>query len=226
MAFSKKRSYRRSKKSKTRRRKRKRRTRRRRTRIPLGMPQPITKTYRLRYVAPLITLVTQATRGAGGTYYVFRGNSVYDPDYTGVGHQPHFFDQISPLYEYYQVLKVKMTATYQSLYPVTACILPSKSLSSFATDPGDLMEGGQTFWVSNTYGNQRKTISRTVVMNKYFRHDRFAVNSNIASVEANPSNPMAMIFHAWSNTASVSTDVAFIMEFTVRFSKRTLIAAS
>lgn len=34
----------------------------------------------------------------------FRLNSVFDPDLSGVGHQPRFFDQISPLYFYYTVV--------------------------------------------------------------------------------------------------------------------------
>jgi len=39
--------------------------------------------------------------------YQWRTNSVYDPDYTNVGHQPYFRDQIAPLYRYYLVLGAK-----------------------------------------------------------------------------------------------------------------------
>lgn len=42
------------------------------------------------------------TTGIPGKY-VFRGNSIFDPDLTGVGHQPRFFDQYSQLYERYRV---------------------------------------------------------------------------------------------------------------------------
>lgn len=35
--------------------------------------------------------------------YVFHGNSVYDPDSTGVGHQPRGFDQWSQFYKKYRV---------------------------------------------------------------------------------------------------------------------------
>ena len=36
--------------------------------------------------------------------YVFRGNSLYDPDYTGTGHQPRYYDQLTPVYGRYKVL--------------------------------------------------------------------------------------------------------------------------
>jgi len=38
-------------------------------------------------------------------------NSVYDPDLTGVGHQPLGFDQISPLYNKYVVTAVQYVIT-------------------------------------------------------------------------------------------------------------------
>lgn len=39
----------------------------------------------------------------GATSQVMRLTSLFDPDYTGVGHQPMYFDQITPLYNFYIV---------------------------------------------------------------------------------------------------------------------------
>jgi len=44
---------------------------------------------------------------------VYRANSVYDPDYTGVGHQPLGFDQMAALYAHYQVLRSTIKITLQ-----------------------------------------------------------------------------------------------------------------
>ncbi len=41
-----------------------------------------------------------------GTENVFRLNSLFDPDLTGVGHQPYGFDQLATLYREYKVMGV------------------------------------------------------------------------------------------------------------------------
>lgn len=46
--------------------------------------------------------------------YVFRANSCYDPDFTGVGHQPIGFDQWMGLYNHFYVAGSKMTVDFMS----------------------------------------------------------------------------------------------------------------
>jgi len=52
----------------------------------------------------------------------FRCNGMYDPDYTGTGHQPIFFDQMTAIYNHYTVIASKITVTYT---PSTATTQPS-----------------------------------------------------------------------------------------------------
>ena len=47
--------------------------------------------------------------GSSTVVHVFRGNSLYDPDYSGIGHQPMYFDQYSLVYERYRVLGAKIS---------------------------------------------------------------------------------------------------------------------
>lgn len=49
------------------------------------------------------------TTGAGlfGTYQ-FSANGMYDPNITGTGHQPMYFDQLAALYNHYTVLRSKI----------------------------------------------------------------------------------------------------------------------
>lgn len=59
---------------------------------------------------------------ASTSAYVFRLNSLYDPDLSGVGHQPTYFDQLcgaagSGIYGKYRVLGSKITVTYTSRSP-------------------------------------------------------------------------------------------------------------
>jgi hypothetical protein len=53
----------------------------------------------------------------GNGYYdthVFRGNSVYDPDYTGVGVQPYYFDNLAAIYNRYRVISSTIVVTLMS----------------------------------------------------------------------------------------------------------------
>lgn len=43
--------------------------------------------------------------------YQFRCNGMYDPDYTGTGHQPLYFDQLTGIYNHYTVTKAWLRIT-------------------------------------------------------------------------------------------------------------------
>jgi len=45
-------------------------------------------------------------------YHYFRANSIFDPNYTGTGHQPLNFDMWSLLYNHYVVVGAKCTAYF------------------------------------------------------------------------------------------------------------------
>lgn len=53
--------------------------------------------------------------------YVFRANSLFDPDYTSTGHQPYGFDQLTVMYNHYCVKRAIIQVTLlnnTSSYPV------------------------------------------------------------------------------------------------------------
>lgn len=74
-------------------------------------PFPYQRVVKLNYV-DVFTL----TPGGLGTvvYHTFRANSIYDPDYTGVGHQPLFRDQMAAIYDHCVVLGSRITCTFYS----------------------------------------------------------------------------------------------------------------
>lgn len=59
-----------------------------------------------RYMCKLRYVSVEPTRlgGAAQNAIDFSGNSAYDPDVTGVGHQPNGFDQFTALYDKYRVM--------------------------------------------------------------------------------------------------------------------------
>ncbi len=51
--------------------------------------------------------------GSGVAVHQFRLNSLFDPDYTGLGHQPAFRDQWNALYTKYRVVKTTWHITFR-----------------------------------------------------------------------------------------------------------------
>lgn len=66
---------------------------------------PMNQVVKMRYHT---NFLLSPTNGGAATSYVFRSNSIFDPDATGVGHQPLGHDQWSQFYSTYTVIGSKM----------------------------------------------------------------------------------------------------------------------
>jgi hypothetical protein len=69
--------------------------------LPFGMRYEAVMPYG--FDVPITTTSSTATAST----YVFRLNSLFDPDLTGTGHQPYQYDQVSGLYGSYRVTEVE-----------------------------------------------------------------------------------------------------------------------
>lgn len=72
------------------------------TRVPQSIGYPDRTRVTLRY-CDLITVTTASPQ------YTFRGNALFDPDFTSTGHQPMFYDQFIAVYQRYRVFKTGLT---------------------------------------------------------------------------------------------------------------------
>lgn len=75
---------------------------------------------------------------------VYRGNSLFDPDFTGTGGQPYFFDQWSALYSTYTVLassiQVRSMLNGAGVFNTITTIVPQPFSGSFGSASQELME--------------------------------------------------------------------------------------
>ncbi len=84
-----------------------------------------------------------STAGAVATY-VFRANDLYDPDYTGSGHQPMGFDQMMQFYNHFCVLKARIVVTAKNYGSVdcTVAVRQDADLTPITTIDRILEFGG------------------------------------------------------------------------------------
>jgi len=96
-------------------------------------------------------LTLSTSLGSIGSY-VFRTNDLFDPNYTGTGHQPYFRDQMFALYQYGRVLSMKITFTLitgNSIDPLFVVVGPIQS----GTADTDMQTGSERKGSKETYMN-------------------------------------------------------------------------
>lgn len=107
--------------------------------LPLGQTFKLTTRY--------IERQLNFNPGAGGLVapYVFSMNGLYDPNITGVGHQPIGFDQlVGVMYDHYTVIGAKITVTAtntDTTYPQDLVVF-LKDGPTTTTDVTDMVENG------------------------------------------------------------------------------------
>lgn len=229
-------------------------TRRARTRRPRRKPAGVRKrTYKkrtlfrpqniLRVGFPRTTMVKlrycdgvqiDPPPGGLGTHN-FRANSCYDPDATGVGHQPMNFDLWSQLYNHYTVVGAKITArffddaaSFTGLGFVGGINLSDDS--TFTLTSGTMMEQGLSKY-RMAFNTQTANAGRGVVVSRGFSCKKFFNITNPmdntarvgAPTSANPSELAHFIVFVGplpSQTADIDAfQVAITIDYIVIFSE-------
>lgn len=132
---------------------------------------------KLRYVQ-LVTLDAGA-----GTYAVneFRANSLFDPDKSGVGHQPSNFDKLATIYDRYTVLGSKCTIYW---VPTSSTIITPPPLLALhvSEDGSDIATAHAAGGISNVLEQPRLSRSTQyvgiyngtgTVLTRYFSAKKF-----------------------------------------------------
>lgn len=164
---------------------------------------PATWYRRLRYVST-VTLgnVTPLVL----SLYVFRANSLYDPDYTGTGHQPYGVDQLDPFYSRATVMSSSVRVVFQNNSGNSAIcgVIPSQ-YNGLSNDVTTTFENQTYVGLPITPGWSRCVKSRVSLRHLYSVGDvmdtpeRFSVNVPIAN---NPN--VVVYYHLFAYTASVA----------------------
>lgn len=160
---------------------------------PQGFPDRIK--VKLNYFAEIDTT---NTFGAASVQQ-FRGNSVFDPDLTGTGHQPMGFDQWSAFYGHYRVsgsslrigalvpggtafINTDTVGCSFGIVPATSSSLPTVT---------ELVEWPYSKWRQSTFYTPIKGVSAYMSTAKMLGVNKASVkneDNNSALISANPTN--------------------------------------
>lgn len=167
------------------------------------------------YVKLVYSQVTQKTPAGPTTNHVFRGNSAFDPDFTGIGGQPNSFDQYATLYRDYQVLgsAIKVKMVNNSANALGFVIYPSLSTTAVGYDDG----------IGNSYSKYKicgqntaysiATVSNFIRTKKLIGRNTNSVNY-AALISANPASQWYWIIDMRSMDGASVIDATLQAELT------------
>jgi len=175
-------------------------------------PFPAKMTATLRYND---TVAYTTTTGVP-TPYQWRCNSIYDPDYTGTGHQPYGHDQYAAIYNHYMVKKAVISVCPSTGFNGRLIIVLSDD-TTISTDENTAAEQKGTVSCIQS-GN----ISPTVLRSTYYPRANFALgdySTLSAAVGTNPTEAMywSILQYANTPTGSISGFMKVTIEYVVEF---------
>ena len=186
---------------------------------------PVTRQTKLRYVG---TVDVDPASGSMGNYS-FRANSCYDPDNSGLGHQPMGFDQWATWYKKYTVLgsTIRTTATVKNVSDSTGMLISAIQLSTDPT-PGtgitaSLERDLTHFKISSAkfQANQPITVGHSFKCKEFFALNNVMDNANVGALTTD--NPLQQAYYVLQfgnveglNLGNVSALV--VIEYDVVFS--------
>lgn len=110
-----------------------------------------------RYVEEL-SLSQENITGLTGNEYAFRLNSLFDPNFTGTGHQPRGFDQMAALYANYCVYKVQVQVRIMSQSGG-----PSQAVNFIACNVRPYNNGSYSLGPARRYGELMESATNTII---------------------------------------------------------------
>lgn len=153
---------------------------------------------------------------------VFRGNSLFDPDFTGSGAQPVGFDQWATFYNNYRVRGAKINIQFATAGTTAGsqtwdlCCYPSLSTTVTAQDSSHVQPLAK--WKLGNLGSNTKFISSYVSTAKMFGTNKrsIAINDSYgAAIGSNPTN--AWFFIICSQPADQSTSGSCFAYVTITY---------
>lgn len=184
-----------------------------------GFPNSIIT--KLRY-ASLVTL--NSTTITPLVKHLFRCNSCFDPDHTGVGHQPMYYDSYTAIYDQYVVIGSKITVDFMCTSTAQNALIgiAVEDDSAAATNIDTMLEMNNS--ISTTLGplgTDQVTLVSTFEPQEMFGVDAKSDGSSQTAVGSNPSEEAFWVLFSYPEDGSTAHNVRakINIEYTVKFSE-------
>lgn len=166
-----------------------------------------------------LTYFDQFPLNAGSTVpdnYVFRANSLFDPNLTGAGHQPLGYDQWTTFYSNWVVVRaaVKFTMTPPNLSISTpqidnaiVAVTPRRNDASALSTVTNALEQPYTRWTMVSGYSRPPTLSLTVDCARFFGVFPTVYRSSLeysGAIGANPTQVLHFVLTAGSTQAGTT----------------------
>jgi len=160
-------------------------------------------------------------------FNTFVANSIFDPDVTGVGHQPMYRDTYATIYNQYVVIGSKITVHFMPQADSAGTSnfivgITGDDNNAFPTSVTDKMEQNNSVWTTTgAVGSDPRILTMTFEPNECFGID---AKSDGSAQTAQASNPTELwCFGVWAHvidaTRTAKIDFAVEIEYTVKFSE-------
>lgn len=168
---------------------------------------------------------------ATATNYIYRANSIFDPDFTAVGHQPLGHDQWAAFYDHYTVvgarMNVKFVSNLETVQGNAICGIHMKDNSTTIPDIRPLLEQPKSNYKILTNGDAGGTVS----VNQNFSSKRFFGLKDVvdnraligAAFGANPTEDAYFHIYAAGTNAFVDSgtvDCIVTIDYVVMLTER------
>lgn len=150
--------------------------------------------------------------GVAGQYF-FAANGMYDPNVSGTGHQPMYFDELMALYQHYTVMSSKIKVTvFPGGNPLSFGVLLLGTNTS-VTDPLRLSEyqlGSRKYVLGNAMGTMSDlTVTYSFNAERFFNKTRSSMLGDTDYTGGASANPVELAyFCVYVFPADLSTDLS------------------
>lgn len=197
---------------------------------------PRSKVVKLRYVDQF---TLDANAGLVSSR-VYRANSIHDPDFSGLGHQPLGHDQWGVFYNHYNVIGSKITAKYVSTGIADNAADASmvgillKDNTTVIIDPKLIMEQTNSGYgiLTQADANQTKTIRKGYSTKRFFDVQDVKDNRQLLGATFGTTPTEEAYFHVYQAALNTNTHdpgpilVIITIEYLVQLTERKSLSAS